>query len=322
MKQHRFIVRGLLTFQAVLLAWSGYRHSPTVDEPAHLAAGISHWQHGLTDLYAVNPPLVRMVAAIPMLAARPKTSWTAFRSAEKQRAEFTVGDALVKANGADIFRLMTLARWAVIPLVLLGGWVCWRWAGELFGPSSGLLALLIWCVSPNILAHGSLITADAASASVGLTAAWLFWHWLKQRTVLNAVSAGVALGVGLLVKSTLILFCGLVRHQRDSPDDQSGDRRDAATRSRRREHSVASNAVQPRTGFPNRLLDSRVSNRGPVARCQRSHDRSESRQDFRRFRAGRNCWRDSLLVNSIWTTHYRYRNAIHSSLCIVLVRNP
>ncbi len=209
MNRHRFIVCGLLSLQAVLLAWSGLRHSPTMDEPAHLAAGISHWQHGRTDLYAVNPPLVRMLAALPVIAVNPKTSWTAWRPAEKERAEFTVGRLFAEANGSDTFRLLTLARWAVIPLVLLGGWVCWKWAGELFGPSSGLLALLMWCVSPNILAHGALITADAASASMALTSAWLFWHWLKQRTVLNAVTAGVALGIGLLVKSTLVLFCGL-----------------------------------------------------------------------------------------------------------------
>ena len=38
------LLPALLLGNAGLLAWSAYRHSPTYSEPAHLAAGISHWQ--------------------------------------------------------------------------------------------------------------------------------------------------------------------------------------------------------------------------------------------------------------------------------------
>jgi hypothetical protein len=47
----------LLAIQAGLLAWSATRHSPSVDEMGHLAAGVSHWELGRFDLYRVNPPL-------------------------------------------------------------------------------------------------------------------------------------------------------------------------------------------------------------------------------------------------------------------------
>ena len=53
----------------VLVGWIAARKSPVMDEPAHLVPGISHWQFGTFDLYRVNLPLVRMVAAIPVLAA-------------------------------------------------------------------------------------------------------------------------------------------------------------------------------------------------------------------------------------------------------------
>ena len=39
------------------------RNSPSADEVAHLAAGTLVWEHGRFDLYMVNPPLVRVVAA-------------------------------------------------------------------------------------------------------------------------------------------------------------------------------------------------------------------------------------------------------------------
>ena len=63
----------LLAIHAVLLAWCAWHDSPTTDEVAHLPAGISHWHLGRFDLFRVNPPLVRMVAALPVIAAGAET---------------------------------------------------------------------------------------------------------------------------------------------------------------------------------------------------------------------------------------------------------
>lgn len=200
----------LLTIHVALLAWSGYRHSPTIDEPAHLAAGISHWQFGRMDLYSVNPPLVRMVAALPVMLAKPETSWGEFRPARRHRAEFNVGEAFADANGPRIFWLVTLARWACIPFTLLGGWMCFQWTRELFGNGSGLVALTLWCFSPTILGNGALITADVPAAALCVTTLYFFWHWLRVPSWSSAFLMAVSLGLGLLTKSSLILLCGLL----------------------------------------------------------------------------------------------------------------
>ena len=65
------IVGGLLACHALLLARGAAIHSPTVDEIGHLPAGLSHWTFGRFDLYRVNPPLVRSIAAVPVFLARP-----------------------------------------------------------------------------------------------------------------------------------------------------------------------------------------------------------------------------------------------------------
>jgi hypothetical protein len=106
----RFVITLLLTIHAGLLAWQAYRYSPTIDEPAHLAAGISHWKFGRFDLYRVNPPLVRMIAALPMLLVEPKVDWSAFTEAAYARPEFAIGSALANGNGFDIFWDFTLGR--------------------------------------------------------------------------------------------------------------------------------------------------------------------------------------------------------------------
>jgi hypothetical protein len=71
----RTIVFALMATQAGLLAYSATRHSPTHLGPAFLASGISHWQFGRFELYRVNPPLVRLLAALPTLAVGCKTDW-------------------------------------------------------------------------------------------------------------------------------------------------------------------------------------------------------------------------------------------------------
>jgi hypothetical protein len=194
----------LLLLHAGLLAWSATRHSPTFDEPAHLAAGVAVWQLGRTDLYVVNPPLVHMLAALPVVCARPTTDWSDFKRGT--RPEWQVGGEFLEANRDRWFWYLILARWACIPLSLLGGYVCWRWAGELYGPRAGLLALTLWCFCPNILAYAQLITTDAGAAALGVTAAYSLWRWLRRPSAGGAVLAGVCLGLAELAKMTWVVL--------------------------------------------------------------------------------------------------------------------
>src|SRR5689334_13881732 len=59
----------LVLAQCVLLVYSAWVHSPTLDEPAHLVAGLRNLRTGDSDVYRVNPPLVRSIAAVPVLVA-------------------------------------------------------------------------------------------------------------------------------------------------------------------------------------------------------------------------------------------------------------
>jgi hypothetical protein len=202
----------LLSLHAVVLGWIDYTNAPTLDEVAHLAAGIHQWQYFDFSLYKVNPPLVRTIAALPVLLARPKTDWNAINNDPRARSEFQVGQDFVKANGARSFWLFALARWACIPFSLIGGYVCYRWASELYGGRSGLLALGLWCVCPNILANGAMITPDLAASALGVAACFIFYRWLMQPTWKAAVLAGVLLGAAELTKTTWIILFALWPH--------------------------------------------------------------------------------------------------------------
>ena len=184
----------LLATHGGLLMWSAAMHSPTYDEPFHLAADVRRVVEGRFDLDLGNPPLPAMVAAVPVALASAETDWRRFPET------IPVGYDFVAANGRRIFWLVTLARWACIPFSLLGGYVCFRWARELYGEASGWLALILWCFCPNVLAHGALVTADMAAASLGLTACCAFWRWLELPTWASAGWAGLGLGLAELTK--------------------------------------------------------------------------------------------------------------------------
>jgi hypothetical protein len=206
--RRRVAIAALLIVHAGLVAWISYVNSPTLDEVGHLAAGLSHVLSGRFDLYRVNPPLVRSLAAVPVLLARPRMDWTHYFQGPRSRAEFSVGADFFTANQARSFWLITLARCGCIPLSLIGAWTCYRWAGRLYGPRCGLLALTLWCFDPNILASAAQITPDVGAAALGCLAGYAFWRWLQDPDWIRTAAAGLALGLAELTKTTwVVLFC-------------------------------------------------------------------------------------------------------------------
>jgi len=202
----RLLLAVLLSSHIALLAWSAARHSATLNEPAHLVAGLSHWKFGRFDLYRVNPPLVRMVAAIPITIVGHNEDWSDFAATPGSRPVFEMGRNFMDANKRDAQRLITLARWACIPFSVVGGYVCFLWARDLYGVGSGMLALVLWCFSPDILAHASLIAPDAGATAVAIGASYLYSKWMPRPTLSGAALAGVALGLALLAKTTLLVL--------------------------------------------------------------------------------------------------------------------
>lgn len=205
-----WIVAALLLTHAGLLAYSATRHSPTLNEPGHLVAGLSHWKFGRFELYRVNPPLVRMVAALPVIAAGYEEDWSGFYEKPGARPVFGMGADFIKANGERSIWLFTIARWACIPFSLIGGLFCFFWSRELWGHNlAGLISLTLWCFEPNILAHGELITPDCAATSLGLGAGYFFWRWLKHPNWERAGVEGLLFGLAILSKMTWIVLFGL-----------------------------------------------------------------------------------------------------------------
>lgn len=198
----------LLAIHASLLLHSIYLHSVCIDEAAHIPAGLIHWHTGTYAAYRVNPPLPRMLATLPLLGE--DVYWVDGTSGEYvnpfARIEWLHHREFYQWNQERYHDLIFRARWAGILWSCLGGWLVFCWARELYGYCGGMLALVLWCFEPNILAHAQLVSPDVPCCVAGLLAIYTFHHYLKAPTWSRALISGMALGLALLTKFTLIIL--------------------------------------------------------------------------------------------------------------------
>ncbi len=198
----------MIAAQFFVAQWSLRQENPTIDEVLHLPAGISYWDTGSFRLYHHNPPLVKLLAAWPVLdrlgsEERNRLYGSKYWTDElPNKAGF--GHDFAEIHAKDYFELFTVAR-SVIPVFLAaGGLFVLLWSRSVHGNAGGLVSLALWCLCPNLLAHGRLITTDVASAALGTGATFLFVRYVRNPGSMRACVAGIALGICLLTKFSLL----------------------------------------------------------------------------------------------------------------------
>jgi hypothetical protein len=196
-----------LAVHGCLLAIAAFLDAPVIDEYGHLVSGIVQWRYDALQYYCVNPPLVRTLATAPLFF-EPAGNQVQPRLTDnpRHRPEFLDAPEFARKTGDDFFRLVRKARLMCIPLSLLGGFICWKWSRDLYGPWPACLAATLWCSSPMILGHGHLMTPDVGGASVGIAACYFFWRWHTHPTLQAACAAGGFLGLAQLAKFTVLLY--------------------------------------------------------------------------------------------------------------------
>lgn len=204
----------------VALAVSSLRgDSATFDEPAHLSAAWSHLALGDYRMSPDHPPLVKHVAAAPLLFMEVRVpaddvAWRLRRTHEFGRR------LLFRWN--DGHRLLVAARCAVVFLGALLALAVFVSARRRWGPWAGMLALLLCAFSPDVLAHARLVTTDLG-ATLFVFVAIMSWERLAERATWGRlVLAGLATGAAfaskfsaLVLVPVLALLAGLVLVPRD-----------------------------------------------------------------------------------------------------------
>jgi len=209
-----WIVFGIMLVHAGMLAYSAKVHSPCIDEVGQVPGGLLIWQHARYDVYAVNPPLMRAVAALPWhlsgAADVPDFLLPQIDRTPGDRPEMAFGIAFCAVAGSRIFDMYFVARLFCIPFSLLGIWASYRLATDLFDSRAGLAAAVLWAFSPMALAFGAVCVPDIATASFGLTFFLFFRRWLLNPSWSAFYVTGLLLGATLLTKFTWLVILALV----------------------------------------------------------------------------------------------------------------
>lgn len=208
----RAVAAILLAAYAGVLVWNAWRVGITMDEPTRLLGAQLYWMN-LPDHQPIDqPPLLSMVTGwaprlldIPLMRDHP--IW------KQQWKEHVSSFILDKVPGETIHRLFFLARLGVIPFALLTALLLWRWARELFDELTAFLVLLLVLLLPEPRGHAALVTSDLPATFSYLLAGYCAWRYWRAPSVGGAVRLGLASGLAVITKLSLLivpLLAGLI----------------------------------------------------------------------------------------------------------------
>ena len=200
-----WIVAGVALLLAVLmlqLALAARRNSITWDEDDHLYAGYMTWKHADFGLNPEHPPLVKLLAALPILNMPLKMPELQNRNFKIEA--FLGGKDFLFRNDADA--MLFRARMASALLTLALALIVFLAAQEMFSTGAAFIALALLVFDPNLLAHGAVVATDAALSCFMVGAIYAFYRYGKVPTGWRLIVVGIATGLCLASKHTGILL--------------------------------------------------------------------------------------------------------------------
>lgn len=197
-------VLALLALQTGLVAAVVHRESLTFDEDDHMFAGYMMWKTGDYGLNPEHPPLVKLLATVPILGEKlwiPPLQGRDF----KKEAYLDGRDWLAKNDGASqrlVFRMRLAAGLLALGLSLAVFFAAREW----FGTGAALIAMALLVFDPNVMAHSALVTTDVGVSLFFLASIYAFYRYATRPSAARLLAAGVAMGLLAATKHSGILL--------------------------------------------------------------------------------------------------------------------
>jgi dolichyl-phosphate-mannose-protein mannosyltransferase len=178
--------------------------SAIYDEPVHFTAGYAAARFGEVRFNPDHPPLVGMMAAAPLLFSDVR--FPADDPAWGMGRPYEVGRRfLYRWNDGD--RLLARGRTVILGLAAGLAALVFFWTRALWGREAAAVALLLAVTSPDVLAHGQLVTTDLGATLFIFATVAAFQRVTERVTPARVALAGLALGAAFATKlSALILL--------------------------------------------------------------------------------------------------------------------
>jgi hypothetical protein len=207
-----FAVVLLLVLMALLAGGAARHESVTVDEIAHIGAGVSYLQKLDMRLNEEHPPLAKVMGALPLVlrgvhADYSHLSWEFSGKMFNQfLGEWVFGHWLIM-RWNDPYSTMLWARAPMLLMTLLLGLMLYVFGSRLGGDWGGLLCLSAFVTMPAFIAFGPLVITDIAITLFWVLTVWQLPNMWRSPSRGTIVKFGLALAGALLSKfSSGLLF--------------------------------------------------------------------------------------------------------------------
>ncbi|MBA2525635.1 MAG: glycosyltransferase family 39 protein [Pyrinomonadaceae bacterium] len=211
--ENRWFAVGLYTVIVVLLFASfvfqlwyhATRTSATVDESPHILAGHRHWQCGDFGINPEHPPLLKLLATVPLISRTLiEPNWDCGSKITSKPDSFLFGTKFIIQNGVDEIVIPVRLSAALMSLLLAA--LVFLAAWQMFGRWEALTALALLAFEPNLIANGSLVTTDMAIAATAFAAVYALYRFRQKPNVFRFVTVGLAVGLMLAAKHSAVIF--------------------------------------------------------------------------------------------------------------------
>jgi len=204
---HKAIITLVMLFMFAVSTLNAWWDSAIFDETAHIPAGYSYLTAHDIRLNPEHPPLLKDLAAIPLLFLHLKFDTTQKFWTTDINGQWEAGKSLFWQSGNNPDLLIFLARMPIVILSLVFGFFIFKWVKELAGTLAGLFALVLYAFDPNILGHNHFVTTDLGIAGFMMISFYYFLRFIKKPTWKNVALGGLFLGIVQLTKfSSIMLF--------------------------------------------------------------------------------------------------------------------
>lgn len=197
----------LLVAMAFLMFTSSRGDSATTDESTHIISGYLANLDGDYNINTEHPYLGKKINTLPLLfmnlnldRSEPYFQVKSDYYYDSWRESRQLGNDFLYKMGNDADRILRAVRSVPIVLALIFGLIFFIIAYRIFGLGVGLLSLVFWCFSPDILAHARLVNTDLWITVFYFLSVISFGYYLVKPNYKRLILAAIIFGLALSVK--------------------------------------------------------------------------------------------------------------------------